>query len=168
MLVWCVKKRAAKELVLEGKPTLNEWFIDAAFAVGLAKRGNGNRIMAIRDGNSVLIAVSVASSSPSRMKPVSEMFEGQLIQKKPAVMVMNRGYDSNTIKNFFASRGIEPITPAGCNNHRAHIKMAEGFAATKRGGRLSVWTSGSRMTGGLLPAMNANPKTFLALSSFPA
>ncbi len=66
--------------------------------VGPTKRGKGSKIMAICDGNSIPVAVSVASASPPEAKLATPTFWERLIRETPAVMVMDRGYDSNPLR----------------------------------------------------------------------
>lgn len=90
-------------------------------SVGPTKRGKGSKIMAICDGNSLPVAVMVASASPAEVRLAPLTLTERIVPELPRVMVADRGYDSNPLRNFFALHGIEPVIPARrTSRHATH------------------------------------------------
>ena len=88
-------------------------------SVGPTKRGKGSKIMAICDGNSLPVAVTVASASPAEVRLAEGTLRDRIIPQLPAVMVADRAYDSNPFRNFLVDCGIEPVIPARRTSCRA-------------------------------------------------
>ncbi len=129
--------------------------------VGPTKRGKGSKIMAICDGNSTPVAVGVESASPSEMKLAEPTFNGRLIKEKPAVMVADRGYDSNVVRNFFVDCGIEPVIPAKRNNRVATHQDGRKLRRYKKRWkieRLNAWFQNDRR---LVTRYEYKPENFL-------
>lgn len=129
--------------------------------VGPTKRGKGSKIMAICDGNSLPVAVMVESASPSEMKLAEPTFNGRLIPEKPAVMVADRGYDSNAVRNFFVDCGIQPVIPAKRNNRVATHQDGRTLRRYKKRWkieRLNAWFQNDRR---LVTRYEYKPENFL-------
>jgi transposase len=117
--------------------------------------------MAICDGNSLPVSVMVASASPSEMKLAEPTFAGRLVEEKPSVMVMDRGYDSNAVRNFFIGYGIEPVVPARKNNHHATHQDGRKLRRYKKRWkveRLNAWLQNDRR---LVTRYERKPENFL-------
>ncbi len=117
--------------------------------------------MAICDGNSLPVAVGVHSASPSEMKLAEGTFKGRLVRERPAVMVADRGYDSNAVRNFFVECGVEPIIPARKNNRRATHQDGRRLRRYRKRWkieRLNAWLQNDRR---LVTRYERNPENFL-------
>lgn len=129
--------------------------------VGPTKRGKGSKIIAICDGNSIPVAVMVASASPSEMKLAAPTFQERLVIEKPAVMVMDRGYDSNAIRSFFVDCGVEPVIPARrtsrCATHQDGRKLRR-YRKRWKVERLNAWLQNDRR---LVTRYERKPENFL-------
>jgi transposase len=129
--------------------------------VGPTKRGKGSKIMAICDGNSLPVAVAVESASPSEMKLAQPTFKERFIREKPAVMVANRGYDSNAVRNFFVGCDIEPVIPARKNNKKASHQDGRKLRRYRKRWkieRLNAWFQNDRR---LVTRYEYKPENFL-------
>jgi transposase len=91
------------------------------------ERGKGTKLMAgaLRagaDGVGAPLGVHVAAASPAEVKllePTLENFEQAQLQGQPARLIADKGYASNTVREWLVERGMEPIIPARKNNRKA-------------------------------------------------
>ena len=117
--------------------------------------------MAICDGNSLPVSVAIHSASPSEMKLAAGTFEGRVIPNRPAMMVMDRGYDSNAVRSFFAGCGVEPVVPARKNNKRAAHQDGRRLRRYRKRWkveRLNAWLQNDRR---LVTRYEYKPENFL-------
>ena len=129
--------------------------------IGPTKRGKGTKIMAICDGGSVPVSVTIHSASPSEMKLAEPTLAARLVPELPKVMVADRGYDSNALRSFFAARDIEPVIPARRNNGKATHQDGRKLRRYRRRWkveRLNAWLQNDRR---LVTRYERNPENFL-------
>ena len=82
------------------------------FAVGPTRRGKGTKIVAVAAGNSLPLAVSVASASPAECKLVEEVLAGSFLDELPARLIGDKAYDSDKLDQKLKDEyGIEMIAP---------------------------------------------------------
>jgi transposase len=109
----------ARLLYEQGKLNLEEAFVDdlrerqkGGFAVGPTRRGKGTKIVAIAAGNSLPLAVSVASASPAECQLVEELLAGSFLDELPERLIGDKAYDSDPLDQRLAAEyGIELIAP---------------------------------------------------------
>jgi len=93
--------------------------------VGPTKRGKGTKLMVLGDGASTPLGIHVDSASPAEVTLVDKTLDSVSVarahhpgrpRKYPDRLIGDRGYDSNTLRESLARRGIEPIIPKRRNN----------------------------------------------------
>jgi transposase len=90
--------------------------------VGKTKRGKGSKLMVLADGAGTPLGVLLEAASPAEVKLLPATIQQvpwDLLEARPERLILDRAYDSNTIRKDLADRGIEPIIPARKNNQRA-------------------------------------------------
>ncbi len=75
--------------------------------------------MAVADGSSLPIAVSLASASPHEVTLVEQTLESSFVEEKPERLIGDRAYDSDPLDAELGCQGIEMIAP-----HRRKRKKA--------------------------------------------
>lgn len=80
-------------------------------AVGLTRKGNGTKSMAIADGAGLPLAVTVASANPAETALVDATLQARFLRRKITRLIGDKGYDSDTLDARLAKRGIECIAP---------------------------------------------------------
>lgn len=110
----------AEKLEAQGRLNLDEAFVDATFAaakkggfgVGPTKRGKGTKIVAVADGHSLPLTVSVQSASPHESQLVEEVLAQSFLNTLPARLIGDKAYDSDRLDQHLWQRyGIELIAP---------------------------------------------------------
>jgi transposase len=87
--------------------------------VGKTKRGKGTKIMAIAAGNSVPVAVTIASASPHESKLVDKTLSGSFLDELMARLIGDKAYDSDPLdRHLVQEYGIEMIAPNRENRSR--------------------------------------------------
>jgi hypothetical protein len=80
--------------------------------VGPTKRGKGTKIVAVADGHSLPLAVSVQSASPHESQLVEEVLAQSCLDELPARLIGDKAYDSDRLdQHLLATYGIELIAP---------------------------------------------------------
>jgi transposase len=80
--------------------------------VGPTKRGNGTKIVAVADGHSLPLAVSVQSASPHESQLVEEVLAQSFLDELPARLIGDKAYDSDRLdQHLLETYGIELIAP---------------------------------------------------------
>lgn len=83
-----------------------------ALQSGPTRRGKGTKIIAIADGRSLPLAVSVESASPHESQLVEGVLGQSFLDNLPARLVGDKAYDSDRLDQALARRyGIEMIAP---------------------------------------------------------
>ena len=129
--------------------------------VGPTKRGKGSKIMAVCDGNSLPVAVTVASASPAEVKLAEATLKERIIPNLPAVMVADRAYDSNPFRNFLVECGIEPVIPARRTSYHATHQDGRRLRRYRhrwKAERLNAWFQNDRR---LVTRYERKPENFL-------
>jgi transposase len=98
---------------------LSEAFIDGSHAgakrggalVGRTRRGNATKIMAIADGHSLPIAVSIASGQRHEAPLVLETLQARFTRVLPERLVGDCAYDSDGLDAELRTRDVEMIAP---------------------------------------------------------
>jgi transposase len=81
--------------------------------------------MVLADGAGTPIGIHLDSASPAEVRLVDKTLDTVSVacahhpgrpRKYPDRLIGNRGYDSNTLRQSLAQRGIEPIIPCRRNN----------------------------------------------------
>jgi transposase len=78
--------------------------------------------MVLADGAGTPLGVLLEAASPAEVKLLPATIQQvpwDLLEARPERLILDRAYDSNTIRKDLADRGIEPIIPARKNNQRA-------------------------------------------------
>ena len=109
----------AEYLRERGALDLSECVIDGTFVeakkgggdVGKTKRGKGTKLMAVADGSSLPIAVSLASASPHEVTLVEQTLEARFVEEKPKRLIGDRAYDSDLLDAELGLQSIEMIAP---------------------------------------------------------
>lgn len=105
---------------------LYECFIDGTFSrargggdgIGPTKAGKGVKIMVLVDARGLPVAVSTASASPHESRLVQHLFEFMLTEELPERVIGDKAYDSDSLDQMLADKGVEMIAP-----HRANRKL---------------------------------------------
>jgi transposase len=79
--------------------------------VGPTKKGKGSKIMAICDGQSLPVSLSVHSATPHEVTLVEEVLEACFTEDLPERMIGDRAFDSDDLDIRLAERGIQMIAP---------------------------------------------------------
>src|SRR2546428_1872517 len=96
--------------------------------VGKTKRGKGTKCLVLVDGAGTPLGTYLDSASPSEVKLLAHCLSNVAVKRthragrprrKPQRLVLDRGYDSNPLRQQLVKQGIEPIIPARSNNKRA-------------------------------------------------
>lgn len=96
--------------------------------VGKTKKGKGTKWMLLVDGAGTPLGAHLDSASPSEQKLLEKTIAAVQVKRthrpgrprsKPDRLVLDRGYDSNELREKLAKRGIEPIIPAQINHPNA-------------------------------------------------
>lgn len=96
--------------------------------VGKTKRGKGTKCLVLVDGAGTPLGTYLDSASPSEVKRLAQGLNSVAVkrvhrasrpQRKPKRLVLDRGYDSNPLRQQPAQQGIEPIIPKRSNHQRA-------------------------------------------------
>jgi hypothetical protein len=98
---------------------LRECSIDGTFVaakkgggdVGKNMLGKGTKLMAVADGSSLLIAVSLSSASPHEVTLVEQTLEARFVEEKPKRLIGDRAYDSHPLDAKLGLQSIEMIAP---------------------------------------------------------
>lgn len=105
-------------------------------AVGKTKRGKGTKWLVFVDGQGTPpgaaeqapLGAYLDSASPSEVTLLEKTLDTVSVRrvhrpgrprKRPDRLVLDRGYDSNHLREQLVKRGIEPIIPARSNNRQA-------------------------------------------------
>lgn len=122
-----ILRALAKDLERRGGINLSECFIDGTFApakkgsnVGKTKCGKGTKIMAVADGTSLPVAVSIASASPHEVTLAKPTIESRFTETNPERLIGDRAYDSDPLDRGLEGVGIELIAP-----HRSNLVKAK-------------------------------------------
>jgi transposase len=67
--------------------------------------------MAVADGSSLPIAVSLASASPHEVTLVEQTLEARFVEEKPKRLIGDRAYDSDPLDAELVLQSIEMIAP---------------------------------------------------------
>jgi transposase len=79
--------------------------------VGKTKRGKGSKIMAVADGASLPIAISVGSASPHEVKLVEPTLEARFVDEQPERLIGDKAYDSDPLDERLEAQGVQMIAP---------------------------------------------------------
>jgi transposase len=80
--------------------------------VGPTQRGKGTKIVAVADGHSLPLAVSVQSASPQESQLVEEVLAQSFLDELPARLIGDRAYGSDRLdQHLLETYGIELIAP---------------------------------------------------------
>lgn len=77
--------------------------------VGKTKRGKGTKLVVVGSGQSLPLAVTCESASPSATKFIEPTLDK--LTGKPQRIVMDREFDSDPFRDRIKARGIDPIVP---------------------------------------------------------
>ncbi|MDX1436506.1 MAG: IS5 family transposase [Anaerolineales bacterium] len=116
----------AQDLKERGDLDLTECFIDGTFViakkgaqgVGKTKRGKGTKVMAVADGASLPVAVSVGSAAPHEVKLVEPTLEARFLREAPQRLIGDKAYDSDPLDHSLAQQGIQMIAPHRQNRQK--------------------------------------------------
>jgi transposase len=108
--------------------------------VGKTKKGKGTKWMVVVDGQGVPLACHLASASPSEVKLLERTLDNiDVIEAEdedapphPKRLILDRGYDSDPLRERLAGRGIEMICPHRRNRKRAKTQDGRKLRRYKR------------------------------------
>ena len=100
--------------------------------VGKTKRGKGTKIMAIADGTSLPIAISVASASPHEVTLAKGVLEDSLVGRFPERLIGDKAYDSDPLDEELKIRGVEMIAPHRSNRVKDKTQDGQPLRRYKR------------------------------------
>ena len=86
--------------------------------VGKTKRGKGTKVMAVADGASLPVAVSVGSAAPHEVKLVEPTLEARFLREAPQRLIGDKAYDSDPLDHSLAQQGIQMIAPHRQNRQK--------------------------------------------------
>jgi transposase len=96
--------------------------------VGKTKRGKETKWMVLVDGQGAPLGVHLDSASPAEVTLLETTLEVDSVarahragrpRQRPERLILDRAYDSNSLRERLAQRGIEPIIPARSNTTQA-------------------------------------------------
>jgi transposase len=79
--------------------------------VGKTKRGKGTKIMAVADGASLPVAISVGSASPHEVRLTEGVLEARFVEERPVRLIGDRAYDSDPLDERLQAQGVQLIAP---------------------------------------------------------
>ena len=79
--------------------------------VGKTKRGKGSKIMAVANGASLPVAISVGSASPHEVNLVEPTLEARFVEEQPQRLIGDKAYDSDPLDERLIVQGIQMIAP---------------------------------------------------------
>jgi transposase len=77
--------------------------------VGKTKRGKGTKLVVVGSSQSVPLACTIASASPSATRMIEPTLDK--LTGHPRRAVMDKEFDSDRFRDRIAARGIDPIIP---------------------------------------------------------
>lgn len=115
--------------------------------MGKTKRGKGSKIMAVADRTGLPLAVYVASASPHETTLVEATLAHRFTTALPVRLIGDKAYDSDTLDQALAARGIELIAPHRRNRSRPPTQDGRRLRRYRRRWkveRLNAWLQNSR------------------------
>lgn len=100
--------------------------------VGKTKRGKGTKLMVIADASGLPIAVHTSSASPHEITLVEATLDETVTVGRPRRLVGDRAYDSDSLDQKLAARGIELIAPHRKNRKRTVTQDGRALRRYKR------------------------------------
>ena len=88
--------------------------------VGKTKRGKGTKLMVVASGEGIPLGVQVASATPHETKLLGQTLDQSVLPDEAFLLIADRAYDSDPLRNRLADRGIDLICP-----HRQNRKKAK-------------------------------------------
>jgi len=119
--------------------------------------------MVLADGKGAPVGVGVASASPAEVTLLEPLLDTIPVRGRPARLIADRAYDSQTIRDLLVARGIEPIIPARSGNRRATHQDGRRMRRYRRRWiieRTNAWLQNFRR---LVVRYERKPLVFLAL-----
>ncbi len=109
-------------------------------AVGKTKKGKGTKWMVVVDGEGVPLACHLDSASPAEVKLLERTLDNiDVIEAEdadgpphPERLILDRGYDSDPLRERLAGRGIEMICPHRKNRKRPKTQDGRPLRRYKR------------------------------------
>ena len=100
--------------------------------MGTTKRGKGTKLMGVADVSGLPIAVHAESATPHEVTLVADTLEQSFVIEQPARLVGDRAYDSDSLDEQLAQRGIEMIAPHRKNRKKARTQDGRRLRRYKR------------------------------------
>lgn len=91
---------------------LDAMFVRARYSgdlVGLTRHGKGSKIQAITNQDSLPIAIQLESANPHESKTTEALLD--LLDEMPEVIVADRAYDNDALRDEIAQRGSKLLAP---------------------------------------------------------
>ena len=87
--------------------------------MGKTKRGKGTKVMAVTDAGGAVLSIAVFAAAPHEVTLVEPTLEQRFVEQLPEKLIGDKAYDSDTLDEALAEKGIDLIAP-----HRTGRKKA--------------------------------------------
>ena len=108
-------RRSVPRRVLRGREKRGE-------GVGLTKRGKGSKLVVLVSGEGVPLGVQIAAASASETSLATPTLDelNDLVDHidLPSIVIADKGYDSDPLRDAFADRGVLLLSPHRRNRRR--------------------------------------------------
>ena len=99
--------------------------------MGMTKRGKGTKLMALTDASGLPLGVYVTNASPHEVTLVEATLAANCAGEEPERLIGDRAYDSDSLDEALAERGIEMIAPHRRNRRKPRTRTAANSDATR-------------------------------------
>lgn len=114
-----ILRDAGRFVESRGEYRVYECFIDATFArakgggegIGLTKVGKGVKIMILVDAKGLPVAVDTAPACQHESRAVQQMFDFMLPRQGPELIIGDKAFDSDALREELARMGVEMVAP---------------------------------------------------------
>ena len=100
--------------------------------MGMTKRGKGTKLMALTDASGLPLGVHVTTASPHEVTLVEATLAANCAGEEPERLIGDRAYDSDSLDEALAERGIEMIAPHRRNRRKSKTQDGRNLRRYKR------------------------------------
>ncbi len=100
--------------------------------MGTTKRGKGTKLMVLADALGLPLGVHAASASAHEVTLVEATLAANCVDEEPERLIGDRAYDSDSLDEALAERGIEMIAPHRRNRRKPRTQDGRKLRRYKR------------------------------------
>ncbi|MDQ4077835.1 MAG: IS5 family transposase [Chloroflexota bacterium] len=148
---------------------LDAMFVRARYSgdlVGLTRHGRGSKLQALVNDNSMPLAIQLKSANPHEAKITPALLD--LVDKMPDVVVADKAYDLDELRDEFAERTSKLLAPHRSNRKkppRDQEQIGCHYKQRWRVERLFAWLVGWRRLATRWEADSLNYNTWICLAT---